>query len=208
MVAGPAGLKRAGAKLQGVAKQWAVAAVLQRCEALGLPAANGLLWPVIVTTIQRDPTAAMLALAIDVNSIRPADTAPQTEPTPNPIGIAANPIGIQKEGAKHRTLSCVGFTDSPLSEQHLHAVTSNDELSALQGRKSQWKKPTNDRLSVARAAEQRAIDRHARRPSAAPSLPDVRVGVDGLTRVRDEYAHDLSAWDDDCRADGEHCTTA
>ncbi|NMM77560.1 plasmid recombination protein [Acidovorax sp. SRB_24] len=105
-VAGPAGLQRSGAKVRGVVKQWAVAAVLQRCEALGLPTANGPLWPVMVGAITRDPTPAMLALSIDANTIRPSDKPPQNEPAPNPIGIASTPIGFQKEGAKHRTRAC------------------------------------------------------------------------------------------------------
>ena len=104
-VAGPAGLKRMGAKMQGAFKQWAVAAVLCRCEALGLPEANGPLWPVLVAAIQRDPTAAAQALAIDQKSIAPATAQPQAYP----IGIEANPIGIEKEGQKCQSLSCVGF---------------------------------------------------------------------------------------------------
>lgn len=112
-VAGPAGLKHAGAKVRGMAKQWAIAAVFRRCEVLGLPAANGPLWPYLVACIERDPTAAMLALGIDANTIRPSDKTPHSEPPPSPIGIESNPIGFQKEGVKHRTLSCVGFAHSP-----------------------------------------------------------------------------------------------
>lgn len=104
-VAGPAGLKRQSAKVQGAVKQWAVAAVLHRCEALGLPAANGPMWPVLVAAIRADPTPAMLALEIDVNSIRP----PTQNPYAEPLGIDANPIGIGKEGPKHRSLTCVGI---------------------------------------------------------------------------------------------------
>lgn len=55
----------------------------------------------------------MLALGIDVNSIRTFNAAPG----PNPIGIEPNPIGFEKRGPKHRTLSCVGFAQQePLSE--------------------------------------------------------------------------------------------
>ena len=104
-VAGPAGLQRTGAKMQGAAKQWAVAAVLRRCEALGLPEANGPLWPVLVAAIQRDPTAAAHALAIDPKSIAPATAQPQAYP----IGIETNPIGIEKQAQKSQSLSCVGF---------------------------------------------------------------------------------------------------
>lgn len=194
-VAGPAGLQRSGAKVQGVAKQWAVAAVLRRCDALGLPAANGPLWPVLVDAIKRDPTPAMLALGIDANTIRPSDKTPQTEPPSNPIGIASNPIGFHKEGAKHRTLSCVGFARSTPSKQHPPAVHSLAELWAVVGCRSQWKASRVDRLGIARAAQQRALARHASKPPKPAHAPAVSVGDDGLTRERGEYAHDLSAWD-------------
>ncbi|WP_169168800.1 hypothetical protein [Acidovorax sp. SRB_24] len=48
---------------------------------------------------------------------------------------------------------------------------------------------------MARAAQQRAFARHASKPTKPAPAPTVRVGVDGLTRERDEYAHDLNAWD-------------
>lgn len=194
-VAGPAGLKRTGAKVRGVVKQWAVDAVLQRCEALGLPAANGPLWPVLADAIKRDPTPALLALDIDVNTIRPADKLRPNEPPQNPIGIASNPIGFQKEGAKHRTLSCVGIDHSTPSKQHPHVICSQADLWAVVGRSSQWKAPRPGRLGVARAAEQRALARHLSKPPRPAPAPAVRIGDDGLTRERDEYVHDLSAWD-------------
>ena len=194
-VAGPAGLQRSCAKVRGVVKQWAVEAVLQRCEALGLPAANGPLWPVLVDVIKRDPTPAMLALGIDVNTIRPADKLPPNEPPQNPIGIASNPIGLQKEGAKHRTLSCVGFAHSTPSIQQPHVICSLPELWAVVGCSSQWKASRPGRLGIARAAQQRTLASHASKPHRPAPAPAVRIGDDGLTRERDEYAHDLSAWD-------------
>lgn len=194
-VAGPAGLKHAAAKLRGMAKQWVIAAVLQRCEVLGLPAANGPLWPFVVACIVRDPTAAMVTLGIDANTIRPSDTPPYSEPPQNPIGIESNPIGFQKEGATHRTLSCVGFAHSPPSKQPMPAITSPGKLWDVVGSRSQWTAPRQDRLRVARAAQQQAIARHSHKlPQQRPS-PTLRVGDDGLTRERDEYSHDLSAWD-------------
>lgn len=112
VVAGPAGLQRESAKLRGEAKRWAVAAVLTRCEAMGLPAVNGPLWPVLVAAIERDPTAAVCALGIELSA--PKDRTTQAEP--NPIGIegvtmngTANPIGIEKRGEKTQSLSCVGI---------------------------------------------------------------------------------------------------
>ena len=111
VVAGPAGLQRESAKLHGEPKRWAVAAVLARCEAMGLPAANGPLWPVLVTAIERDPTAAVRALGIELS----AQKSRQTQAEPNPIGIEGNtmssktnPIGIEKRREKIQSLSCVG----------------------------------------------------------------------------------------------------
>ena len=112
VVAGPTGLQRESAKLRGEPKRWAVAAVLARCEAMGLPAVNGPLWPVLVAAIERDPTAAVCALGIELSA--PKDRTTQAEP--NPIGIegvtmrsTANPIGIEKRGEKTQSLSCVGI---------------------------------------------------------------------------------------------------
>ena len=112
VVAGPTGLQRESAKLRGEPKRWAVAAVLAHCEAMGLPAVNGPLWPVLVAAIERDPTAAVCALGIELSA--PKDRTTQAEP--NPIGIegvtmssTANPIGIEKRGEKTQSLSCVGI---------------------------------------------------------------------------------------------------
>ena len=112
VVAGPAGLQRESAKLRGESKRWAIAAVLTRCEAMGLPAANGPLWPVLVAAIERDPTAAVRALGIELS----APKGRQSQADPNPIGIegvtmssTANPIGIEKQGQKIQSLSCVGI---------------------------------------------------------------------------------------------------
>ncbi len=116
VVAGPTGLQRESAKLRGEPKRWAVAAVLARCEAMGLPAVNGPLWPVLVAAIERDPTAAVRALGIELSA--PKDRTTQAEP--NPIGIegvtmssTANPIEIEKRGEKTQSLSCVGIAQKP-----------------------------------------------------------------------------------------------
>ena len=116
VVAGPTGLQRESAKLRGEPKRWAVAAVLTRCEAMGLPAVNGPLWPVLVAAIERDPTAAVRALGIELSA--PKDRTTQAEP--NPIGIegvtmssTANPIEIEKRGEKTQSLSCVGIAQKP-----------------------------------------------------------------------------------------------
>lgn len=160
-----------------------------------VPAANGPLWPYLVACIERDPTAAMLALGIDANSIRPSDKPPHSEPPPSPIGIESNPIGFQKEGKEHRTLSCVGFAHSPPSKQHPPAIHSLAELWAVVGCSSHGKASRVDRLGIARAAQQRALARHASKPPKPAHAPALRIGDDGLTRERDEYSHDLSAWD-------------
>lgn len=119
VVAGPAGLRRESAKLRGEPKRWAVAAVLARCEAMGLPAANGPLWPILVDAIEREPTAAVRALGIELAA--PKDR--QTQTKQNPIGIEgtpmsseANPIGIEKQGEKIQSLSCVGIDPKPVPQ--------------------------------------------------------------------------------------------
>ena len=129
-VAGPAGLSRQSAKLYGAPKQWAVTAVLNRCAALALPAANGPLWPVVVEAIRREPTPYLRALGIDVNSIRPASA----EPEPNPTGIAANPVGIETD----QSLTCVGIAQSSAAQNAQTAACTLGELWQLVGCKSQW----------------------------------------------------------------------
>jgi Plasmid recombination enzyme len=193
-VARPAGLKRDTAKLRGIVKQWAVSAVLNRCELLGLPNMNGSLWPVLMDAIERDPTSAMLALNIDLNSIRPADDAPPNEQPSNPIGLVQTPIGLQKEGVKTQALSCVvGLHQHTTPEQPGIAIGSLPELWALAGNRSRWTSPKAERLRVAKAAMQSAVKR-CQSPKQ-PRSPVVRIDDDGLTRERDEYTHDLSVWD-------------
>lgn len=256
-VAGPAGMRRDGAKVRGMVKQWAVAAVLARCEVVGLPATMGPLWVVFEADVSRDPTPHMLALGIDVNTIRP-DTSPPPSPIglqPNPIGIAPRAIGLQKRGGKHQALSCVGLhqqttftptTKAPSATPAERAATQPKAIEALNelwvkvGCRSVWTKPTDaereqqhhlainraatacqtraERMQAARNAEAHAKARQARNgPSVACVMAgaghvkhDHRTSVatngnarsttvhldDGLTRVRDEHAHDLAAWAD------------
>ena len=192
-VAGPAGLKRDSAKLRGIVKQWAVSAVLNRCELLGLPNMNGPLWPVLMAAIERDPTSAMLALNIDLESIRPADDTPPNEQPSNPIGLVQTPIGLHNEGAKPQALSCVGLHQHTTPEQPATAIGSLSELWALVGSRSRWIAPKAERLHVAKAAMQSAMKR-CKSPKQ-PRSPVVPTDEDGMTRERDEYTHDLSAWD-------------
>lgn len=68
-VAGPAGLKRPGAKMVGMVKRMAVAAALKKCEAQGIPEKLASLWPVLKVAIERDPTQAVQALQISDKEI-------------------------------------------------------------------------------------------------------------------------------------------
>jgi hypothetical protein len=177
-VGGPAGLKRSDAKVVGMVKTWAVAAVLSRCEALNMPAATGALWPVLVAAIKREPTTAMLAMGISINDIRPCAAESET----NPIGFQLNPIGFEKQGEKLEPYLCVGFASQTPLPQPQKAVASLAELWALVGCK--MAAPRADRLRRARAAQQAAVVRHTR---SAPTALVVELAVfdDGLTRVRD-----------------------
>lgn len=168
-VAGPAGLGRDNAKLRGITKQWAVAAVLRECERRNLPEANGALWPVVRGAIECDPTVALALLNIDVNSIRPEDTA---GPAPViPIGfedVASKPIGFSPVGMEMQNLSCVGFPP---------------------------KRASPDRLHIAREAERRGLDRQAKRKGAPVSTAAVLADGEGLIRVRGSD-FDPAAWAD------------
>ena len=219
VVAGPAGLHRESAKLRGEPKRWAVAAVLTRCEAMGLPAVNGPLWPVLVAAIERDPTAAVCALGIELSA--PKDRTTQAEP--NPIGIegvtmrsTANPIGIEKRGEKTQSLSCVGIASkttlktapasrpgrAPAMPEPAHKDSSGagaDGIRAMAlpkiGRAGalladKTAARRRHRLSVAQAAQLAAITRHAPKLAPVPTDPDDDRHVD-----RSE-AQDLHAWSD------------
>ncbi len=216
-VAGPAGLQRESAKLRGEPKRWAVAAVLARCESMGLPAASGPLWPVLVAAIERDPTAAVRALGIELSA--PKDRKTQAEP--NPIGIEgttmsskANPIGIEKQGEKIQSLSCVGIDSkttlktapeprpgrAPAMPEPAHKDSSGagaDGIRAMAlpkiGRAGalladKTAARHRHRLSVAQAAQLAAITRHARSP-----VP-VLAATDDDRHVDRSEAQDLHAW--------------
>lgn len=171
-VAGPAGLQRQAAKLRGTVKQWAVTAVMRECERQGFPEKNGRLWSVFAAAIERNPLTALKALGIDLESIRPGCSALPRVPSVKPIGIEDNPVGIDAQAQGGASLPCVGFAGQAAA------------------------RPTKgDRLSVAREAQQRAVERQ-RKSRAAPMLgPSVVVGDDGWTRERDHDAQDLQAWE-------------
>ncbi len=206
-VAGPAGLKRDGAKVRGVVKQWACEAVLRMFEG-GLPdSLKPSFWAVVKADIEREPTRYMVALDIDVNTLRPASE----RPLQTPIGLDARAIGLQDMGQKDQALSCVGLPiqTTPLSATQAATASVStltetppaiDNIAALWvavGCRSIWTKPSRaERMRRAREAQQRAIDRHRPKPAPVLRAGAVIASVDGLTRERDEYAHDLSAWTD------------
>ncbi len=241
-VAGPAGLQRTGAKLRGASKALALAAVLQRCEEMGLPLANGPLWPVMLTAIERDPTAAVQALGIDLSECRKeAGSNPigiDLADVRNPIGIERaqsdgdlNPIGIAKEGRKTRSLSlCRDWPNptpqsapdsrpghAPATAEQTPAADHKDQPRAIESLAELWevvgrrvvrnpdphqdRLPPADRLELARAAQQRAIERHARPKPPAPVLADFAGAAcrlderdDGTVVDRTEFAHEF--WND------------
>ena len=212
-VAGPAGLKRDHAKVRGNVKAWAVAAVLRACDAHGLPAANGPLWPILKAAIERDPTPAMKALCLDVNALRPPDA--------KPIGLDARAMGFQKpigldgaienevvlKGSKIEALSCVGlavptpqkFTKKapPEVPPTAHAVDMVGTYKRLtHGAGGLFACAVPERLMAAKAAQQAALEKTCRQRQRVSAGPVVRVD-DGLTRERfGEGCHDLSAWAD------------
>lgn len=77
------------------------------------------------------------------------------------------------------------------------AIETLNELWVKVGCRSNWMTPAKvERMRRAREAQQRAIDRHHTKPVATALAGAVHVNQDGLTRVRDEHAHDLAAWAD------------
>lgn len=189
-VAGPAGLKRRGAKLRGQPKLWAAEAVVRVCESMTLPHTMGPLWGLFLATIERDPTPHLMLLGIDVQTIRP----PAQATRPSPIALEQCPIALLEPGHKTQGLSCVALHQQATPPEPPKAIHTLAELWAAVGCRSAWTTPTKvERLREARTAQRRAVDRHVRpRPKLpAPALP---VDDEGLTRERDELAHDLSAW--------------
>lgn len=237
-VAGPAGLKRQGAKMAGTVKRLAVTAVLKACEAQGLPQKVGDMWPVLKGAIERDPTESVQALKISDAAIRAT-----SKEALNPIALAPSPIALYEQDQKTQGLSCVALlhqTTSPSPQtqaNHLlepkdsdknkvlmsqntedadaspKAIDTMEALWAAVGCRSAWTTikpppapsitpPTNLtlRLEVARAAMEKATLTRKVVPVELAQMvralvPLERDDSDGVVRVRDEDAHDLSAWD-------------
>ena len=145
-----------------------------------MPAANRALWPVL----ERDSTAAMLALGLDVNSIRPSAAELGLM---NPIGIEANPIEIKKQAKNIEPHLCAGIAPPAPSPKPQKPIGSLTEPWVLVGYKLAT--PRADQLHRARAAQQAGTDRHARRTPTASSAVDSSV----RRVVRDEHAYDISA---------------
>lgn len=139
-VAGPAGLKREGAKARGMVKQWAISAVLARCKAMGLPAAMGPLWENYLTSIERDPTPQVQALGIDMNALRPDRSL-----LPSPIGLQSTPIGLepraiglQIQRRQTQALSCVGLPSPPALATAPQAASGTDAEPAIEAITDLW----------------------------------------------------------------------
>lgn len=164
-VAGPSGLARSRAKLFGAAKAWGVAAVLAKVDEVGLQQCADALWPILQAAIERDPTLALRALQIDVNSIRHADKPTTKAPPQKAIGFETatpKPIGFGSVAPRETNLSCVGFAPSkPLSIQAIHRNTPQEPLR-----------------------------KHAPLREAIEAVPD----EDGVLRVRDNDYQDPEAW--------------
>lgn len=197
-VAGPAGLKRMGAKMVGGVKRMAVAAVLRACEAQGLPEKNGALWPFFRAAIERDPTKAVQALNLSEKEICAGEKG-----APNPIGFTGdnidarpNPIGFEKYPEKTEPYLCVGFAQQATSPDPSERAASDAAACGTIEKEAKAAKPARKAVPLAKVA-----------PAAPAPAPETPAGPppvaalerddgDGVVRVRDEFADDLSAWGD------------
>ena len=195
-VASQHGLRKAPKRLAGPSKDAAAHLVLQHLRVTSDAVLRSAAWPTIRDAIERDPAPFIEALGLHLAAPqKPSKTmaqiftskgkGPRREP-PKPIGFdddeGTEPYRVSAP-KKEQSLCSVGFAPNqhPATPQNLP-------------KKAAPPAPRPDRLRTAKAAMQQAITRHTSRPPAAPSPPAVHVGDDGITRERDEYAHDLSAW--------------
>ena len=222
-VASQHGLRKAPKRLAGPSKDAAAHLVLQHLRVTSDAVLRSAAWPTIRDAIERDPAPFIEALGLHLAAPqKPSKTmaqiftskgkGPRREPQ-KPIGFgsaeAAEPYRVSAP-EKNRTLCSVGFgpNQPPATPPNLpkkaappappaprpQAIQSLPELWTAVGCKSKWATPHADRLRTAKAAMQQATDRHASKRRTAP-LPTACMDDDGITRERDEYAHDLSAWD-------------
>lgn len=96
-----------------------------------------------------------------------------------PDGLGANPL-VPSHGPIAPTID---ESPRPPDGHHLEKPSAQ----AVQPAAPDSPPPATTRLDVARQHQQRAIDKHRSK------LPSVQR--DAVTRVRDEYAHDLTAWE-------------
>lgn len=223
-VASHHGLHKAPKRLAGPSKDAAAHLVLQHLRATNDAVLRSAAWPTIRDGIERDPAPFMEALGLHLAAPqKPTKTmvqiftskgkGPRREP-PKPIGFdgdeSAEPYRVSGP-KKEQTLCSVGFgqnqplaTPPNLPEKAVppappapspQVIKSLSELWTAVGCKSKWTTARPDRLRIAKAAMQQATHHHARKRITAP-LPAACANDDGFTRVRDEYAHDLHAWND------------
>ena len=189
-VAGPAGLQRHGAKLRGQPKRWAADAVLRTCDAQGIPTALGKMWPLFRAFIERDPTPHVLALGIEMATIRESMLAAP----PSPIALDSSPIALPQSEQEAQGLSCVALESKAFVTNPPKTIETLEELWAIVGCHTTCAAHRKAaRILKARAAQQFAIARHSPTRSKCPeSAPS--AGDEGWVRVRDEQVDDLSAW--------------
>lgn len=197
-VAGPAGLRRMGAKMVGPVKRMAVAAVLRTCEAQGMPERVGVLWPILRAAIERDPTKAVQALNLSEGEIRGSGKG-----APNPIGFEQShpdatqkPIGFEKPPQETRNLSCVGFAQQTTSPAPAERAASDAEASGAIEKEVKAAKPARKAVPLAKVAPAVPAPAPATPAGPPPVAALERKDGDGVVRVRDEFADDLSAWGD------------
>ena len=222
-VASQHGLRKAPKRLAGHSKDAAAHLVLKHLRAANDGVLRSAAWPTIRDAIERDPAPFMDALGLHLTAPqKPPKTMAQIftskgkgprRELPKPIGFddgeSTEPYRVSAP-KKDGTLCSVGFgpNQTPATAPNLpkkaapsappalrpQAIQSPPELWAAVGCKSKWTTPHADRLRTAKAAMQQATDSHASKRRTVP-LPTACMDVDGITRERDEYAHDLSAWD-------------
>lgn len=190
----PAGLQRSRAKFYGEAKKWAVVAVMRECEARGLPAANGPLWPLFERLLATDPTEAVRLLGLDLNTMRADYEAGKpiglTPPPPIPIGFE----NVPKMAGKNVNLSCVGLpamaTPNEATKGQQATSTTTATAAPMQ---SLAGCPKAERLTRGRAAMQSGYDRQAAR-KPTPKPPPLLVAREDGRMVDRSDAQDAPAW--------------
>ncbi len=208
VVASQHGLRKVHKRLAGPSKEAAAHLVLHHLRKVDDGALRSTAWPTIREAIERYPAPFMEALGLNLAAPKkPTKTMAQIftskgkgqrrEPQ-NSIGFAGDASAEAYRVSapkKQQSLCSVGFAQNQPAATHPQVMESLPELWAVVGRKSKWPTSRPDRLRIAKTAMQQAIKRQSSRPPAAPTPPTVRVDDDGITRERDEYTDDLSAWD-------------